>query len=107
VHQQCRRSDPAIFGIEMAGMFATAMQFGEQSFYFLQHGVWSAHSPLNFASDRTGADFDGRFWRPLRSGQARTSLLSSSKTALFSTSALPHDLIRGEAWMEFLRKMKG
>jgi hypothetical protein len=48
--QQRRRRDPAIVSIEMAGMFAAAVQFGEQLFDFVKHGDPTARSFLTWRS---------------------------------------------------------
>src|SRR5713226_8865909 len=36
--QQCRRRNPVIVGIEMAGLFVATVQFAEQTSDFFKHG---------------------------------------------------------------------
>jgi hypothetical protein len=76
--QQCCRCNPVIVGIEMAGMFASAVQFAEQTSDFFKHGSptqcapqfemsLESHPPANLwpclhASDkRLGCDLLDRF----------------------------------------------
>src|SRR5713101_1010728 len=112
--QQCGCRDPVIVGIEMAGMFASTAQFGEQMSDFFKHGspTQSARD-LKLAWSLTYRRPYGRACPPLTSGLAKTywtdlrlRRFHRAKRCCFQRGGLPGGFARAAARTNFPRKMK-
>jgi len=96
--------NPVIVGIEMAGMFASAVQFAEQTFDFFKHGSPTQYAPKNL---RLALSLTHRrpYGRALPDGFAPSGL-SSSKTKSFSTRGWRGGFAQAAARAKFPRKMQ-